>query len=173
MITFLGCACRTILRRTSRNRWCVGRIDSRRSSLVVTVSAADYPAAAAGTAVHDSRRRLAPTGPDPPSRKSRPWIDHEGVIDSNIDRHVRSAAAHEDHRACPDGLNGIGNSSGEANGGREPNPVTAPHGSTAGQRSMNQLRRPVLLRMRPWPPWDLGLSVAAVAGACRALTGRF
>lgn len=105
MITFrLRLPCRTILRVFSRNSLVRGtdRLEAVVMLLAVTVSLLTIPfAAAAGTAVHDSRSHVYAHQAQTRHPATATVIDHEGDRQQH-DRHV-SAAAHEDHRACPMG----------------------------------------------------------------------
>lgn len=87
MITFrLRLPCRTILRVFSRNPLVRGtdRLEAVVMLLAVTVSLLTIPfAAAAGTAVHDSRSHVYAHQAQTRHPATATVIDHEGVIDSN------------------------------------------------------------------------------------------
>lgn len=174
MITFrLRLPCRTILRVFSRNPLVRGadRLEAVVMLLAVTVSLLTIPfAAAAGTAVHDSRSHVYAHQAQTRHPATATVIDHEGVIDSNT---TATSAPPRTKITVPARwvVNGI-ERSGEVN---------AKPGTKSGDRVGIWVDSAGQLVDEPAPParaiadaalaaLGLWLSVAAVAGALLALT---
>ncbi len=174
MITFrLRLPCRTILRVFSRNPLVRGtdRLEAVVMLLAVTVSLLTIPfAAAAGTAVHDSRSHVYAHQAQTHHPATATVIDHEGVIDSNT---TATSAPPRTKITVPARwvVNGI-ERSGEVN---------AKPGTKSGDRVGIWVDSAGQLVDEPAPParaiadaalaaLGLWLSVAAVAGALLALT---